>query len=74
MTDIELTEKIKNLKWQMEGEMLKSDLIHYEIIKGEGYIDLKAKWISPDMPTVPTVLNDIQRKAVEAYKQLVGGE
>ena len=70
MTDIELTAKIKNLEWHIDGNMLKSDLIHYKIIKKKEYTDLKSVWISPDMPTVTTVLNDIQRKAVKAYKEL----
>jgi hypothetical protein len=73
MTDIELTAKIKNLKWHIDGDMLKSDLIHYKIIKKKEYTDLKSVWISPDMPTVTTVLNDIQRKAVIAYKELTKG-
>jgi len=74
MTDIELTEKIKNLKWQIDDGVLKCDLVHYEIIKKKGYVDLKAKWISPDMPAICPELYYIYRKAGEAYKQLVGGE
>lgn len=70
MDDIELTKIINNLQWEVDLKKgtVKSVLIHYIIVKGSDYIDLKSIWISPDMPFVQTVINDIQCKAVEAYK------
>lgn len=67
MTDIELTKKIKYLEFRVEDGRLKSDLVHYRIVNEVDYIGLEASWISPDMPTASVAVNDIQRKAVEAY-------
>jgi hypothetical protein len=72
--DIEITKIIENLKWDIDlvKGTIKSELIHYEIIERAGYTDLKAVWISPDMPTVTTVINNIQRQAAEEYKKAKG--
>jgi len=71
MNDIELTEKIKNLKWKIDLDKgtCESEFVHYRIIKKKDYTDLKSVWISPDLPTVATVINDIQRGAVTALKE-----
>ena len=76
MNDIEITKLVNNLKWEIDlgNGTCKSELVHYRIIKKKGYIDLKAEWISPDMPTVVTVINDIQRGAVEAYNKALKNE
>jgi hypothetical protein len=75
MTDIEITEKIKNLKWDvdLEAGTVKSDLVHYRIVKKKNYTDLKGEWASTDMPLVATVINEIQRMAAEAYNKAVNG-
>ncbi|MDR1837618.1 MAG: hypothetical protein LBQ89_08175 [Treponema sp.] len=71
MNDIELTNLINNLEWKIDLEKgaCESVLVRYRIIEKKGYIDLKSEWISPDMPTVATVINDIQRSAVTALKR-----
>jgi hypothetical protein len=75
MTDIEITEKIKNLKWDidLEAGTVKSDLVYYRIVKKEDYTDLKSEWVSPDMPLVASVINEIQIKAAGAYKKAING-
>jgi len=76
MNDIELTKKIKELKWEinLKEKTCKSDLVHYRIIKKKNFINLKSEWIGPDMPTVTTVINDIQQKAVKAVKEALKNE
>jgi hypothetical protein len=68
MDDIELTEKIKNLRWEIDpsAKTCKSELTHYEIIDKREYIDLQMYWIHPDIPPIMSVINEIQRSAVEA--------
>jgi hypothetical protein len=69
VTDAELTGKIASLEWEvdLEAGTVKSDLLHYTIIPGDGYNDLKMTWASPDLPPVITVLDRIQRGAVSAF-------
>jgi len=72
MTDRELTQLIQNLKWKIDLDKgtCESDLVHYRIIKKKDYTDLKSVWISPDLPAVATVINEIQRGAVAALKEI----
>jgi len=72
MDDIELTAKIKNLRWDIDllSKTCKSDLVHYEIIRGKDCIDLQMCWISPDVPASTVVINEIQRSATEAVLNL----
>jgi hypothetical protein len=71
MDDIEITQKIKNLTWNIDLEkgIIESDLVRYKIIKKKNYTDLKGVWFSPDVPTVATVINEIQRSAITAYEE-----
>ena len=71
MDDIELTKMVKNLHWivDLEAGTVKSDIVHYRIIKGTDYIDLKSTWVSPEFPAVTSIINKIQREAVEAFKK-----
>jgi hypothetical protein len=68
MDDISLTEKIKNLQWDIDisANTCKSELVHYEIKDGKGRVDLQMYWISPDIPAVIAVINEIQRSAADA--------
>jgi len=73
MNDIELTEKIKNLWWEIDSsaKTCKSELVHYEIINGKGHIDLQMYWINPDIPPVISVINEIQRSATNAVLRYI---
>ena len=74
MDDIELTKKIKNLQWvvDLEAGTVESELIHYRIVKKSDYVDLKSTWISSDLPTVMSVISEIQRKALAAFRKAQG--
>jgi hypothetical protein len=73
MNDIELTKKIASLSWEVSiaDKTVKSDLVHYKIIYGRKFTDLKSVWISPDIPPMPGVINAIQRSAIAAYQEAV---
>ena len=75
MNDIELTEKIKNLKWQIDltAGTCRSEFAHYRIIKRTGYTDLQSEWINPDLPPVEAAVNKIQQGAADALKEAQGG-
>jgi hypothetical protein len=71
MNDIEFTKKLENLTWKIDFEAgtCISDLVHFKIVPGDGYTDLKLMWASPSIPLVMEVLFDIQRSAVAAFKK-----
>jgi hypothetical protein len=71
MTDIEITKKIASLTWEVDlaAGTVKSDLIHYKIVPGDGYVDLESVWISPDIPPVQGVIFSIQKGALAAYQK-----
>jgi hypothetical protein len=73
MNDIELSQKIKNLKWKIDlkAGTCKSELVRYKIIYNREFIDLKSVWINPDIPPVAGVINTIQRSAVTAYQEAI---
>jgi len=75
MNDIELTEKIKNLKWKidLENGTCESELVHYKIIQKKNYTDLKMVWISHDFPAVTAVINEMQGYAVAAFRDAING-
>jgi hypothetical protein len=76
MTDIELTEKIKNLRWDIDlsAKTCKSELVHYEIKKGKEYTDLQMYWIHPDIPPAMSAINEIQRSAADAVLESMNNE
>jgi hypothetical protein len=73
MNDIELASKIASLKWEIDlsAGTVKSDMIHYRIVNKKEFVDLRDVWISPDMPAVISVINQVQNSAVEAYREAI---
>jgi hypothetical protein len=70
MTDIELTQEIDSLVWEVDlsAGTVKSDLVHYSIIKTKEYADLESIWIHPDVPAVISIINQLPDSAVNAYQ------
>jgi hypothetical protein len=73
MTDIELTQKIASLKWEVDlsAGTVKSEMAHYRIFKKREFTDLRSAWISPDIPGVISVINQIQNSAAKAYEEAI---
>jgi hypothetical protein len=71
MDDIELSRKVDHLRWYIDIERgtCKSELVFYEIIRENGFIDLKSVWISPSVPAAVSTINKIQRSAVAALEK-----
>jgi len=76
MDDIELTEKIRNLKWDVDLEKgtCYSELMRYRVVRKKDYTDLKSEWISPDIPAAVSVINEIQRGATAAVLEALKNE
>jgi hypothetical protein len=71
MEDIELTKKIAALEWDidLQAGTCNSELVHYRIVEGNGYNDLKSKWISSEIPGILSIINKINLSAACAFNE-----
>jgi hypothetical protein len=69
MNDIEITQKIRNLKWTVDinGGIVECELVRYKIVVHKNFIDFVSEWHSKDVPPIASVLNDINMQAKDAY-------